>query len=64
MSTHFIHNMKHGHHIRRLFFKRLIKSGEAVVVDRLKNGFIVKSVNGIDCRISRKGMVVINEQSH
>lgn len=58
MSTHFIHKYKHSHDIRRKFFKKLIDNDEAVIVVRLKDGLLVKTVNEKDYRISKRGRVI------
>lgn len=59
MSTHFIHKYKHSHDIRRKFFKRLIANNEAVIVAKFKDGLLVKTVNDMGYRISRRGRVVV-----
>lgn len=64
MSRHFVHYMKYSYGERRRFFKGLIKDGRAIVIERFKAGFLVETTNGIDYRISRKGRVIKDEQSH
>lgn len=61
MSTHFVHDLKHSHDRRRVHFRKMVKNGNAVVVRRMKNAAIVKTVDGFDYRISKRGNVIKQE---
>lgn len=58
MSVHFCHYLKYSHENRRKFFSKKIREGDAVVIERLKTGFVVETTDGNDYRISRKGRVI------
>lgn len=57
MSTHFIHKFKYSHDKRRGFFRGLIKNEHAIILAHLDNGILVKTINGKDYRVSKKGNV-------
>ena len=57
MSTHFVDKYKYSHDKRKQFLMRLVEKGDAEILRREKRGWLIKTTNGIDYRVSRKGAV-------
>lgn len=59
MSLHFVDKYKYSHDKRKSFFMKLVKSNNAEIVRNEKRGWLIKTINGVDYRISKKGAVIV-----